>query len=209
MECRNLKHNSAGLIYVEKKGFNMRSFFSIFLALLFSGLAVAEPGINEIFPIDGTPIISLSYENESEANKDFPIEILVDEESASNGTVFSWTTQICINSGVCYSPQTTDLSLDSQERKWTGSVLVDDEASYVNWRIDIEWPDGNFTTIPESGFGWKVWSKCWYDTETDQWGGSDSEKESCVEGNSEVIPGFGAEVFLLSSMMAALMARRF
>ena len=138
------------------------------------------------------------------------IVVEIDAGAASNGTQVSWTTQICINSGVCYAPETTSLSPDSDSRLWNGSIIMDEESSYVNWRIELEWPDGNASSVPETGFGWKVWSTCWYDIDSEQWGGDGCADEP-FGGDPEDerwLPGFGVALTAASLAMAAFMARR-
>ena len=163
----------------------------------------AEGGTNESTALDGTSLVSVETVDTAAANQDFSITVELDADAASNGTQVGWTTQICINSGVCYAPETAALSPDSDGRLWTGSIVMDDESSYVNWRIELEWPDGNTSSVPETGFGWKVWSDCWWDNGT--WGGSTTD---CQEEDEDGLPGFAAPAAVVAIAMAALMARR-
>ena len=122
-------------------------------------------------------------------------------EARENGTTVRWITQICINSGVCYAPETH--SLDSEDGAiWTGGIVPDETVTYVNWKLVLDHEDGSQTDVPETGFGWKVWSDCWHDNGT--WGGSSTE---CRDGDG-ILPGFSVPVALASTAMAALMARR-
>ena len=111
----------------------------------------AEGGTNESTALDGTSLVSVETVDTAAANQDFSITVELDADAASNGTQVGWTTQICINSGVCYAPETAALSPDSDGRLWTGSIVMDDESSYVNWRIELKWPDGNSSSVPETG----------------------------------------------------------
>jgi hypothetical protein len=170
----------------------------------------AEGGANESTALDETSLVSVETADTAAANQDFAIAVELDADASSNGTEVGWTTQICINSGVCYAPETTVLSPDSDGRLWTGSIVMDDESSYVNWRIELEWPDGNASSIPETGFGWKVWSTCWYDIDSEQWGGDGCADEP-LGGDPEDerwLPGFGVALTAASLAMAAFMARR-
>ena len=164
----------------------------------------AEGGTNESPALDGTSLVSVVTADAAVANEDFAITVELDAAAASNGTEVGWTTQVCINSGVCYPPETSVLFPDSDSRLWTGSIAVDEEASYVNWRIELYWPEGNDSSVPETGFGWKVWSTCWYDADSGEWGGSDAP---CQEEEGG-LPGFGATLGAASLAMAAFMSRR-
>ncbi len=182
----------------------MRALVVLSVLVLSMALVWAEGGANESTALDGTSLISVVTADAAAANEDFDIIVELDADAASNGTDVGWTTQICINSGVCYPPETVALSPDSDGRLWTGSITVDDEASYVNWRIELYWPEGNNSSVPDTGFGWKVWSTCWYDVGSEQWGGSDAP----CQGEEGVLPGFGATLGAASLAMAAFMARR-
>ena len=74
--------------------------------------------------------------------------------------------------------------------------------SYVNWKFIIELENGSESHIPDVGFGWRVWSDCWFDNGT--WGGSETY---CQEEDS-ALPGFTVSMVMASTAMAALMARR-
>jgi len=165
----------------------------------------AEGGANQSTALEGTSLISVVTADTATANEDFAITVELDADAASNGTEVGWTTQVCINSGVCYPPETSALSSESGSSLWTGYITVDDEASYVNWRIELYWPEGNDSSVPETGFGWKVWSTCWYDIDSEQWGGSDAQ---CQEEDEEGLPSFEAPAAVAAISMAALMARR-
>ena len=178
---------------------------SVILAvILLLPLAAAEGGVNEAAETGGTAVASVETADVALRGEDFGITVTLDDEAASNGTTVGWTTQICINSGVCYPPETSGLT-DSQldGRTWEGSVLLDDTGAYVNWRIELNWTDGSTQTVPEVGFGWKVWSDCWWDNGT--WGGQSTD---CQEEDGDGLPGFAAPAAVAAIAMAALMARR-
>ena len=175
----------------------------------------AEGGANESTALDETSLVSVETADTAAANQDFAITVEIDGDAASNGTQVGWTTQICINSGVCYKPETAPLSPDSDGRLWTGSIVMDNESSYVNWRVELEWPDGNASSVPETGFGWKVWSTCWYDIDSEQWGGDAALDDGCAgeplggeQEDERWLPGFGGALAAASLAMAAFMARR-
>ena len=84
----------------------------------------------------------------------------------------------------------------------TGQVIPVETVTYVNWKFVLHHEDESETTIPESGFGWKVWSDCWWDNGS--WGGVSTSCQDEEEG----LPGPVAPLAALSLVMAALMARR-
>ena len=86
-------------------------------------------------------------------------------------------------------------------------VSVDETASYINWKFVLHHEDGSESTVPDTGFGWKVWSNCWSDNGT--WGGSSTHcQEEAQEGRAGLLPGFAAPAAAAAIGMAALMARR-
>jgi hypothetical protein len=193
----------------------VRDFVVLSILVLLMVPVLAEGGTNESTVLDGTSLVSVETAAAAAANQDFAIAVEIDASAASNGTQVNWTTQICINSGVCYAPETTALSPDSDNRLWNGSIVMDEESSYINWRIELEWPDGNTSSVPETGFGWKVWSTCWYDIDNELWGGDDALDGGCADKlldreqeDKGWLPGFGGALAAVSTVMAAFMARR-
>jgi len=187
-------------VQVRRRGMRRSVVLAVILLL---PLAAAEGGVNEAAETEGTAIASVETADVALRGDSFDITVTLDDEAASNGTAVGWTTQICINSGVCYPPETsglTDSQLDGST--WKGSVLLDDTGAYVNWRIDLNWTDGSTQTVPETGFGWKVWSDCWWDNGT--WGGFTTD----CQGEDEGLSGFAAPAAAAAIAMAALMARR-
>jgi len=174
----------------------------VLAVVLLLPLAAAESGVNESVDTEGTAIVSVGTSDVASSSEVFDVTVVLNDEAASNGTTVQWTTQICINTGVCYPPETSDLASDSDGKNWMGSVLMLDDSSYVNWRIELVWPDGAIQRVPDTGFGWKVWSDCWWDNGT--WGGTDTH---CQEEGAG-LPGFAAPAAAAAIAMAALMARR-
>jgi len=164
--------------------------------------AAAEGGVNESTSLEGTDLDGHSYHYEVISGEPFEVTVSVKEESAGNVTAVSWITQECVNSGVCYPPETREMASNS-DGDWSGTIVPEETVTYVNWKIEVSWEDGNTTSVPESGFGWKVWSDCWYDNGT--WGG---KSNSCQEGELSTIPGFSISIVVVSAATAALVARR-
>jgi len=155
---------------------NMRWLMVSSILLIFLSSVSGAGGVNEQMSLEGTSIVSMDYDDYVHASKTFEIEIVLDSQASENGTKVIWVTQICINSGVCYPPENNEEWISEDGGKLIGSIDVDDDASYVNWRVKMNWSDGGEENFPESGFGWKVWSNCWFDGE--KWGGMDDECNS-------------------------------
>ena len=148
-------------------------------------------------------------EIEFDSRSDFSVAVLVDEDS--NITSIEWITQVCINTGVCFPPETNEMIFyeDSNNsnpgfEEYDSLVDVDDDASYINWRFVLHHENGSESIVPEQGFGWKVWSNCWWDNGT--WGGSSTHCQE--EDDGGFLPGFAAPAAAAGLAMAALMARR-
>ncbi len=175
----------------------------LFILMVLQSVTGSSGGINQNIDIQGTGIASLEYEDFVIESNDFDITVILDNETAKNGTSVTIVTQICINSGVCYPPEDNDL-ISSEDRKfWNGSIEVNEDASYLNWRIKMIFSDGNETNIPENGFGWKVWSTCWFDGVS--WGGSDESCNSSVEDSS--LSGFGILITISAAFIAVVVTR--
>lgn len=173
----------------------------VLLLLMPALTAVAEGGVNEQTSLEGTPISSVETPSEASAGEPFDISVTITQEESENVTSVDWITQICINSGVCYPPESQALTSDDG-LLWTGQVIPVQTVTYVNWKFVLHHEDESEITIPESGFGWKVWSDCWWDNGS--WGGVSTSCQDDEEG----LPGPAAPLVALSLAMAALMARR-
>ena len=173
----------------------------VFLVSIASAAVASQGGVNEEASIEGTGVESVSYPNVASAGDIFEVTVRINDESASNVTSVTWVTQVCVNSGICYPPETH--SMTDEDDAWDGSIVPEETVTYVNWKIEIEWEDGNTTSIPENGFGWRVWSDCWYDNGT--WGGASTE---CQSDDSSFTPGFATHLAIASMSLATLMIRR-
>ncbi len=167
------------------------------LALSFS--AAGESGVNESTVFDDTGIASSQYADVIHENGQFDMSLTLEE--GTNITSMQWITQICINSGVCYPPETNDMGSEDG-LTYSATVDVNDTATYINWKFVMHSEDGSEASVPDTGFGWKVWSDCWWDNMT--WGGSSTD----CQGEDEGLPGFATPIAAAAIAMAALMARR-
>jgi len=52
-------------------------------------------------------------------------------------TKIDLVTQVRINTGICWPPQTQELVDTGDGQTFTGSITVDGYATYANWRFDI------------------------------------------------------------------------
>jgi len=184
-----------------------------------SAAAASQGGVNEEPSLEGTGVEAVTstdsmrseYQKTPSGGERFDFYVWINEEQEGNvtsqGVVL--VTQVCINSGICHPPETQELRRgDGMDFNWSGDlwwghIVPEDTVTYVNWKIEIQWDDGNTTSIPENGFGWKAWSDCWYDNGS--WGGESTE---CQEDGSPSIPGFATPLAIASISMAALMVRR-
>ena len=191
------------------------------LLLILPTVVGEDGGVNYESDLTDTPIESLSYPEtftalgEEGGYMDIELEIRIDENVSS----IQWVTQVCVNSGVCYPPVYIDMI--DQNGTWSADVEIEADASYINWRFDIEHTNNSTSErVPPLGWGWKIWSTCWFDGSS--WGGNDfsAEAESlegCVSfldddsGSSDgllTVPYGGAILAILSLGTAALMPRR-
>ncbi len=170
------------------------------LALSVSG--AGESGVNESTSTEGTQIAYISHASLVQEGGVFDMYVTVNQ--GSNVTSIQWITQICINSGVCYPPEINDMEPVDNDT-YTATVDIDPTAAYINWKFVLHSEDDSESTVPETGFGWKVWSECWYDNET--WGGPSTDCQG-IESVGSLLPGFAAPAAAAAIGMAALMARR-
>ena len=170
-------------------------------ALLLIPLASAgESGVNKEMDLTGTAITIITTPDTSSDGVDFPITVTLDDEAASNGTTVSWTWQVCINTGVCLTPVPEDLSGSSDGKEWMAKMTPVDDHSYVNYKITLNYDDGNSSTYPTSGFGGKVWSDCWVD-------GKVTGGDGCPDEGG-ILPAIGIAGALLALSLAATIIRR-
>jgi len=162
--------------------------------------AAGQGGVNDSTSLEGTGIAAAQYDDMAYGGTDYSMSINLDEGSDVTSVV--WITQICINSGVCFAPEYNEMS-SSDGIFYESQVDVDRTATYINWKFVLTHEDESTSDVPEEGFGWKVWSDCWWDNGT--WGGPSTE---CQEEEGSGLPGFAGPAAAAAIAMAALMARR-
>ena len=123
------------------------------VVILSSNVMASEGGINEETDLSNTDLESMQYSNIVYAEEEFSISMSLKNET-TNISQINWITQVCINSGICYPPKTIQMSTEDNIT-WTASVLVDEDATYLNWRVDLVDENDTIVKVPETGFGWK------------------------------------------------------
>ena len=111
---------------------------------------------------------------------------------------------MCTNEGVCFAPEFVDVSSSDENSSWASSWQTIDDHAYVNWKVTLNYTDGEEETWPKSGEYAKAWSACWYDIENDIWGGEGCEDDS-NDDDSSFLPSIG---FLATMAMMAVAARK-
>lgn len=173
------------------------------VTILAFNVAASEGGLNEDTDLSETNILAIDANDVAYAEEEFTISVTLKDDAIENISHINWITQVCINTGVCYPPKTIEMTTENN-KTWNGIVEVDEGASYLNWRIDLIDSSENTTRVPETGFGWKIWSDCWYDG--NDWGGDDN---SCwPQEEEESMPGFIMPLTLAAIGIAGLMTRR-
>ena len=183
----------------------MRRMWALLLVCLVSlPVSASQGGENESISLDGTGIETLYYDEVMGTSieiSDSEFSIILKMEDDSNVSNIKWITQVCINSGICLPPQESQMD-KKDDGSFAHSLDTAPGYSYINWKFIIELENGSESHIPDVGFGWRVWSDCWFDNGT--WGGSETY---CQEEDS-ALPGFTVSMVMASTAMAALMARR-
>ncbi|MFL2977474.1 MAG: hypothetical protein DBX05_03215 [Candidatus Poseidoniales archaeon] len=171
--------------------------------------AASEGGVNKsVDEFADTGIDNVDSPSVFSQVEDFVISVNINE--SSDAVKIYATTQICVNSGLCYPPEQIEM-VTEDNTTWTTTVSPMTDQTYVNWNIILENASENQTKIPETGFGWKVWSDCWNDGTG--WGGEGYEGgESCNDSNSVpppegTVPTVGIAAVISVFVMAAIIRR--
>ncbi|MDP6899517.1 MAG: hypothetical protein QGF94_01625 [Candidatus Thalassarchaeaceae archaeon] len=181
----------------------MRRVFIIALSLclIVPYATAANAGDNRTINVDGTPMDSIDAPSVSVDGVNFVVQVTLNAEASSNGTTVQWTTQMCLNSGVCNQPEV--LNMTGEDSNWTGTVTPVNDHSYVNYDIILNYNDGNNEKFPEGGFtqGGKVWSDCWVS-------GDESGGENCPDDSGGGLPAPALMTTVIVGLSAALLAKR-
>ena len=180
----------------------MRRLVAVLLVsmLSLSVSAAGQSGVNDSTSLEGTGIAAAQYDDMAYGGEDYSMTISLEEDSNISSVI--WISQICINTGVCFAPESNEMT-SSDGITYESQVDVDRTATYINWKFILTHEDGSTSDVPEEGFGWKIWSDCWWDNGT--WGGPSTD---CQEEEESRLPGFAGPAAAAAIAMAALMARR-
>ena len=144
----------------------MRTSIALSISILILASTVVSAagggGENQVTDIQNSDISEVTFSDVFYGNQDFDISVRLDDDS-NISSIQIWT-QICVNSGLCYPPNPQDMVKDNATGIWTAQVDPIDDQTYVNWYFDLIEGENN-TRIPDTGWGWKVWSDCWFDSE--------------------------------------------
>lgn len=148
---------------------------------------VSAAGGEDVEPdISNSPIVAINHTVEAADNSDWSINIELDSNAASNNTTIRILSQMCTNGGVCDAPQWVDVEVSENRTNWSSSWKTIDDHSYVNWKVALDYDDGESEEFPSSGYA-KAWSSCWYDIDIDKWGGKDCP-DGPIDGDGNTEP---------------------
>lgn len=176
--------------------------------------ALGAPGVNTEPDLEGTEITSITHDEVAVENQPWHFNIEVDGGAIANGTtVENVTVQICVNQGICLSPEPMELTHEGNN--WSGQTIphwaectfteFECLSTYVNWKVTLSNSSGNLSTIPETGY-YTTWSTCWaYLTER---GGDGCPNPTVVETDNGFLPGFGITLTVTSLIAAGISRRR-
>ena len=151
---------------------------SSLLILCFSSMVSAAGGVDVEPEIESSPISNITHSTEVADESMWSISISLEESAANNSTSVRILKQMCTNEGVCFAPEWVDAEPSSDNQTWSTSWVTIDDHAYVNWRVELDYDDGGSEEFPSEGYA-KAWSSCWYDIDSDEWGGKD-----CPDGPS-------------------------
>jgi hypothetical protein len=160
LNCKLIEQVTLGLMKEVAPRITMKRGLALALCalLLVPVVMASEGGVNKDLDIEGTQISAINTPSVSSDGEEFDITVTLDQEN--NVTGVSWTWQVCLNSGVCLAPVPEDMAT-VEGTTWVTTMTPVEDHSYVNYRITLEYADGNSSIYPEAGWGGKVWSDCW------------------------------------------------
>ena len=148
-------------------------FIASLIMILCSMQTVAAAGGEDVEPdISGSPIVAINHTVEAADQSDWSISVEINSDAANNNTSIRILRQMCTNEGVCDSPEWEEIEASENRTFWNSSWVTIDDHSYVNWKVSVDYDDGESEEYPPKGYA-KAWSSCWYDIDADQWGGKD------------------------------------
>ena len=141
----------------------------------------AEPGDEFFVEVDSSVISSISHSSSrSSDSQPWTISLELTSKALNNNTSVLMKVQICDIFGICFPPVSYPLiPLDSNSSGLFASVTPPSDHSYIRYKFDVNFTDDNVTiSMPKSGYGGRVWSECWFESQE----GNSEIRESCEEG---------------------------
>ena len=189
----------------------MRRAFALSISILILSLslvsAAGKGGINVSIDLENTGISSVSSNstfNWIDTDQNFTINVTLDDDSNYSNTSIELWTQICVNSGLCHPPNPQGMIREAMTGIWFGKVDSIEDQTYVNWYFNLVEGE-NETRIPDNGWGWTVWSDCWFDG--GEWGGDNCPNDEVEEEEESFLPALGI-IATTGAMMIAAVIRR-
>lgn len=139
-------------------------------------------GVDVMPALDGTSVVSITSTSPSSDGVPWIIVVELDQTAADNGSIVRFRDQICINSGLCFSPVVHEMNASNGNRTWTGEVLPPEDHTYVRWQVEVEHADGS--EAAELAWG-KTWSDCWKDLESGRYTPSGCRPDDAMADNAE------------------------
>ena len=167
-------------------------------------VAAVKGGEDIEVDVNNSPMMWIEHSTNLPDLSNWEITVKLNSNASDNGTTVKILRQMCTNEGVCFAPEFVDVSSSHENSSWASSWQTIDDHAYVNWKVTLNYTDGEEETWPKSGEYAKAWSACWYDIENDIWGGEGCEDDS-NDDDSSFLPSIG---FLATMAMMALAARK-
>jgi hypothetical protein len=171
-------------------------------------VAAVKGGEDIEVDVSNSPMMWIEHSTNLPDLSNWVITVKLNSNASDNGTTVKILRQMCTNEGVCFAPEFVDVSSSDENSSWASSWQTIDDHAYVNWKVTLNYTDGEEETWPKSGEYAKAWSDCWYDINNDIWGGEGCEAIAVPldrDGNDDGLPSIS---FLATMAMMALAARK-
>lgn len=171
-------------------------------------VAAVKGGEDIEVDVSNSPMRWIEHSTNLPDLSNWEITVKLNSNASDNGTTVKILRQMCTNEGVCFAPEFVDVSSSDENSSWASSWQTIDDHAYVNWKVTLNYTDGEEETWPKSGEYAKAWSDCWYDINNDIWGGEGCEAIAVPldrDGNDDGLPSIS---FLATMAMMALAARK-
>jgi len=211
----HLKNNTRkGVLHMENHfGIIMARLITLLCLLILIGtfipsVAAVKGGEDIEVDVTNSPMMWIEHSTNLSDEMDWEITVKLNSNASDNGTTVKILRQMCTNEGVCFPPEFVNVSSSDENSSWASSWQTIDDHAYVNWKVTLNYTDGEEETWPKSGEYAKAWSDCWYDISNDIWGGEGCEAVVVPldrDGNDDGLPSIS---FLATMAMMAVAARK-